>query len=245
MEIIINNTYEKMCIQVADDLVSLMQSEASPLFCPASGDTPSGIYKELSNRFTDKKLEVSNWSFIGLDEWAGMDGSDDGSCREYLDRQLFQPLKVAENKIFFFNGKASDLQEECIQAEKFIKSNGAIHVCLLGLGMNGHIGMNEPGTSGKSLSHIASIDASTQQVGQKYFKSPKDLSKGLTLGIGSIIASRHIFLVVSGKQKSAIVKEIIQGDISENIPATLLREHSGLRIYLDQAAAELIPSLKQ
>ena len=94
MEIFIANTYEAMSKQAADAVIELMNPKENPLLCPASGDSPAGLYKELVDRFNKDQHGISGWYFVGLDEWAGMNESDEGSCRFHLDNQLFGPLQV-------------------------------------------------------------------------------------------------------------------------------------------------------
>jgi len=108
MKIIIENTYEDMSRQVAHDLIETMQLFDEPLLCPASGSTPVGLYKELVNLYQQQKFDPSNWLFVALDEWVGMDGNKEGSCRQSLDEQLFKPLKIKVERICFFDGKAAD-----------------------------------------------------------------------------------------------------------------------------------------
>src|SRR5688500_7238055 len=184
-----------------DVLLAFIANPSSKLICPASGDTPSGLFKELVERCRRQKIDPADWKFISLDEWAGMNGDTVGSCRDYLDRQLFQPLAIKEEHIFFFNGK-QELEPQCRQAEAFITSHNGIEVCLLGLGLNGHVGMNEPGTPRNSGAHVAAIAEETQKTGQKYFPGEQSLTHGITLGIASISDAAHIMLLVSGKKKA-------------------------------------------
>jgi len=118
---------------------------------------------------------------------------------------------------------------------------GGITAAIVGLGMNGHVGMNEPGTSPELYSHIAEIDTETQKVGQKYFKEQQHLSHGLTLGIASLMKARHIILLVNGAKKAQIVQKVLEGEISESLPASLLRKHPDLKVYLDKEAASMLP----
>jgi galactosamine-6-phosphate isomerase len=203
----------------------------------ASGDSPAGLYKEIAERASRKELDVSSWFFVGLDEWIGMNGNDEGSCRYHLNHQLFYPLQVAESKICFFDGRTNNPEEECQKIENFIDQHGGIDVAILGLGMNGHIGMNEPGTSLRTRSHVADLDSTTQQVGQKYFKKKQELKKGITLGIATLMGARHVILIVNGNKKAEITQKIIEEEISEKLPATLLRNHAAFKIYLDKEAA--------
>lgn len=240
MEIIVADTYNDLSQQAAGDVIQLMQLRKQPLICVASGDTPAGLYKNLTDKFDKRKLDISGWSFIGLDEWVGMNGDDEGSCRFHLNDQLFHPLHIADDAICFFNGRAKDLNKECEVTEIYIRQQGGIDVAILGLGMNGHIGMNEPGTSPSSRSHIAALDPITQKTGQKYFKKEQILKEGITLGLATLMESKHIILIVSGSHKAEIIKRMLEGEISEQVPASLLRKHPGLKIYLDKDAAKLI-----
>jgi galactosamine-6-phosphate isomerase len=240
MEVIVSNSYAELSLRVADDLIRCMGARENPLLCAASGDSPSGLYKDLVAKVERKELDISDWAFLGLDEWVGLNGGDEGSCRYHLDRELFSPLHVPADKFFFFDGRKEDLDSECRQAEAFILRHGGLDATILGLGLNGHVGMNEPGTPVLSRTHVTVLDPITAQTGQKYFKKATALSKGITLGLGTILDSRNIFLLVSGAKKASIVKTVLAGEISETVPASMLRRHPGLRIYLDKEAAGLL-----
>jgi glucosamine-6-phosphate isomerase len=240
MSVFIADSFAATSERACGDLIQLAQSIKDPLLCTASGDSPSGIYKNIVASVNENEVDISGWSFVGLDEWVGMNGTDEGSCRFYLNQQLFEPLKIPASKISFFDGRADNLDNECSAVENFITKRKGITVAILGLGMNGHIGMNEPGTSATLRSHVTDLDPVTQKVGQKYFKTRQELKQGITLGMATLIESNHIFLLVSGSHKAEIVKRMLESEISERLPCTLLRNHPQLRIYLDDAAAKLI-----
>ena len=242
MKIFVDDTYEMMSKKAADEIIEIMQSRKKPLICTASGDSPAGLYRELVERAGKKQLDASDWFFVGLDEWVGMNENDEGSCRYHLNQQLFTLLQIADDKICFFDGRADDLQAECEQTEDFIHEHGGIDVAILGVGMNGHIGMNEPGTSANTHSQIINLDSTTQKVGQKYFKKEQRLTQGITLGVATLMEAHTIMLLVSGKHKAEIVQKIIEDEISEKLPATILRQHPSLKIYLDAEAASKILS---
>jgi len=232
--------YEELSKKAVEDLSDLLSSVDKPLVCVASGDSPFGLYNELVRKVKNKEVDISSWSFVGLDEWMGMNGNDEGSCRFHLNRQFFDALQIEKQKICFFDGRTNDPDKECAQTESFIQQHGGIDVAILGLGMNGHVGMNEPGTVADIRSHVAEIAPLTQQVGQKYFSETKSLSHGMTLGIQTLKEAKHIMLIVSGAAKAPIVKKIFEEKVSEHIPATFLRDHPGFTIYLDKAAAQFI-----
>lgn len=245
MNIKIAATYQAMSWQAAYDLVQLLKSKEKPLICVASGHTPAGLYQELIKIIRQQQLDVSSWNFIGLDEWAGMNAGDSGSCQFHLHQQLFEPLGISQQQICFFNGRTEDGEAECRRVEAFIAQNGGIEVAILGLGLNGHIGMNEPGTPATTRSHVASIDALTQQIGQKYFSTPQTLSQGLTLGLATLLEAKHLLLLVNGTHKASIVKQVLSQQPSPALPATLLASHPGLTFYLDKEAAQLLQPQSQ
>lgn len=240
MKLFIDDDYNASSKHAADELIESVRSLKNPLICTASGDSPAGLYKNIADRVQKRQLDVSNWLFVGLDEWVGMNGRDEGSCRYHLDQQLFQPLQVADARICFFDGRASDLQADCQRVENFIRERNGIDVAIVGLGLNGHVGMNEPGTPRDRRSHIADLHATTSQVGQKYFKNEKTLTQGITLGLATLMEARHIMLLVSGAHKAQITQRILEDQISEQLPATWLREHPSFSVYLEPASAQLI-----
>lgn len=242
MKIYIARDYNELSKQAADDLIQMVKGKSNPVVCTASGDTPAGLYESIVERTNNKEIDISDWYFLGLDEWSGLNGDDEGSCRFHVNNQLFDPLKVKDDKIIFFDGRADDPEAECQRIESFIQKRGGIDVAILGLGMNGHIGMNEPGTSITTRSHISKLDPLTQQIGQKYFKKEQPLTTGITLGLATLMESKHIILLVNGAKKAAVVKQVLEGEISEKVPGSLLRNHPSVHIHLDKEAAQLLLS---
>ena len=240
MKIFIGETYELMCRSALEKIVELTALFKHPLLCTASGDTPAGLYKQLVSDVQQKKIDVSQWLYIGLDEWMGMNGNDEGSCRFHLNNQLLTPLKVKEEQISFFDGKAIEPVKECEKAENYISRNRGIDIAIVGIGMNGHVGMNEPGTQPQLRSHVTEIHHETQKVGQKYFKEKQQLTQGITLGLANILEARNVILLASGSHKAAIIKQVLEGEINDKFPASILRNHPALYIYLDKEAASLL-----
>jgi galactosamine-6-phosphate isomerase len=238
MKFILNGTCEAQSIRAADDLFEKTRSLKNPLICPASGDSPAGLYKMIVQRVREKKLDISDWFFVGLDEWAGMNGDDEGSCRYHLDQELFHPLQIPGERICFFDGRANGLEQECQRVENFIQTHHGIDIAILGLGMNGHVGMNEPGTSPGTRSHVAELHRTTQQVAQKYFRKQQQLTRGLTLGLATLMESKHVMLLVNGEKKAEIVQRVFEEDISSELPASFLRRHPSFDVYLDAVATK-------
>ena len=240
MQVFIADTYELMSKQAADAIAEMIQPLAAPLVCVASGDSPKGLYKEWKLQQEKKIIDVHKWNFLGLDEWVGLDENDEGSCRYMLNKDLFQPLKIQQERICCFDGKPTDTTAECDRIENHIHKHAAIDIAILGLGMNGHIGLNEPGTSPTLYSHVSTIHPVTKTVGQKYFSRPQNLTKGITLGFATLMEAKHLFLLVSGEKKAAILQQALEGEKTEKIPISLIREHPDFIVYADKDAAKLL-----
>jgi glucosamine-6-phosphate isomerase len=238
--LVVRESEESLSLEASQAVLLAMQGQKEPAICVASGDSPRGIYSRLAEWRQQEKLDISSWYFVGLDEWLGLDRNDPGSCRYLLDRQLFGPLGVKEERICFFDGRTADPETECARVEAFIRSRGGLSLAILGLGMNGHIGLNEPGSSPGTRAHVSLLQETTKQVAQKYFSefgAPPPLTRGITLGLGTIREAKSLLLIASGKKKAAIVRECLEEPPNNLKPASLLLDHPQLSIYLDQGAA--------
>ncbi len=240
MKIFISDNYELMSKHAADKTADILQSIEEPLICVPSGDSPRGLYKAWEIQQDKKIIDIYNWNFIALDEWIGLGENDEGSCHYILNRDLFHPLKIKEERICCFDGKTNDTETECSRIENYIHQHKTIDIAILGLGMNGHIGLNEPGTSPKLYSHVSAIDPVTNKVGQKYFSKPQVLTQGITLGLATLMNAKHFILLVSGEKKAEILKQSLEGEITEMIPASLLRNHPQFNVYADKEAASML-----
>lgn len=236
MNIIISDDYAAMSRRAADDMKKIIKEKPGCLVCIPSGDTPTGMYNNLAGDYKEGRLNIDETFFTGLDEWGGLNKEDNGSCGYYLHKYFFDPLHIAKEKYFLFDGKAGDLKKECIKAEVFIDDKGGIELAVLGLGMNGHLGINEPGVSPELRTHVIQLDELTKKVGQKYFEEETTLTTGITIGMGLLLEAKTIFLLVSGKHKAGILDKVINGEISNKIPASLLRKHNDCFVYIDRDA---------
>jgi glucosamine-6-phosphate isomerase len=236
MKVTVYQDYQELSQKVADFICDFVKRKPDCLLCFAGGDTPCGTYRNLVTAMNLNKVDFKHCRFVGLDEWVGLGESDPGSCRYFLNQELFMPLGISEKNICFFDGKAPNLQAECQKVDRFTAEYGPIDLILLGIGVNGHLGFNEPGTSFNSLSHLVELEEDTRNVGQKYFKETKNLYMGITLGLQQIQESRTAVLVASGAQKSGIIEELIYTEISEKLPASILKLHQHFRAFVDTGA---------
>ncbi len=236
MRVTVSKNYEELCTKAAGFIIDKTRELSSPLLCFAGGDTPLGIFKSLIKSVDNGKVDFKSADFIGLDEWVGLNGKDSGSCRFTLDKYLYEPLNIKESNIHFFDGRAEDLSQQCIETNKFIEINGPIDLALLGIGMNGHVGFNEPGSTFDSICRVVSLDETTKSVGQKYFETKQDLKQGITIGLKQVLETRTVILIASGEKKRSIVKTLLdkkEGDPS--FPVSSLWKHPNCHLFVDEA----------
>lgn len=226
--------------QTAQLIIDTVRRKPDSTLCLAGGNSPLGVYKELVDASLRNEVSYNDCHFVGLDEWVGLGKGDEGSCFETLNEHLFNPLNIQGNQIHFFNGTAPNLLEECKIADVMIDQLGGIDLMLLGTGVNGHLGFNEPSQSKQSNAHIVNLAPITKKVGQKYFSENMELSQGITLGMKQVMDAKKVILIAIGEHKANIVKEIFYSEISMKCPATYLRQHKYSYCFLDKTAASLL-----
>lgn len=239
MKLKIFTDYEKTSTALAEEIMELLSLKLNSNICLAAGDTPKGLFKVLRERATNTDT-FSQCEFFGLDEWVGLGRKDKGSCKNLVYSELLEPLNISEERIHFFDALSENLEQECSKIDSLIDEKGGLDIVVLGIGMNGHVGFNEPGARLESGSHVIELDEVTKTVGQKYFSKKTKLSHGITLGLKQLLSSKHVFLLVCGKNKSPIVKRTLEEAISLEVPASNLRLNEDLTVYLDEAAATLL-----
>jgi glucosamine-6-phosphate isomerase len=240
MKINIHSDYQALSRATADLIVSYIVGKPNSLICLASGHTPLGVFECLVKDVKDKKVDISQCVFVGLDEWVGIGPKQDGSCRLLMDEFFFDPLNIPAKQIHFFDALSGDLQHEADKINSVIGWNGGLDIMLVGIGTNGHIAMNEPGTPFDSIAHISELAEETKVVGQKYFKSSTELKYGITLGLKHFAESKLPILMANGSKKSAIMKNVLEGRPDEHVPASIVHHVPHSIVMLDQeAAAEL------
>jgi glucosamine-6-phosphate isomerase len=240
MQIQISPDYETLSRQVALEVLATVQSNAAAVLCLATGDTPRLAYQLLAEMSIRAGVSFSQCTFIGLDEWVGIPPEMEGSCRFFLQQHLFIPLGIPELQVHLFNGMSANLADECTRVGAAIKRAGGIDLMLVGVGMNGHIGFNEPGVPADLDAHVITLDETTRSVGQKYFRTAASIGQGITLGLRQVLQSRRLILMANGTKKAEIVRKALEEEVSINIPATLMRTHPNAVAMIDRQAAGLL-----
>lgn len=236
LEKIVFKDYNELSKQTAKFIAERIIEKPNSLLCFPAGETSIGTFDELI-KLRDKGLfDFSKCKFVGLDEWVNLGNMENENCYNFLRMRFYDKAGIHKNNLCFFNGEANNLNYECEKTETFIKENNGIDLMLLGVGMNGHVGLNEPGTSLDNYSHVVDLDEVTKKVGQKYFTQHVELSLGITLGIKNIMDSSIVILQLSGKQKSKIVKIILESKITNNFPASIIKLHKNSYLFIDEEA---------
>lgn len=240
MKINIYSNYDELSRKTADFIADFVNKKPDAVLCFPAGHTSLDTFKHLVEYADKGQVDFSRCKFAGLDEWLGLDKNDESNCRSFMYKNLFNPLNISESNIVFFDTDAENLELECKRIDNFIFQNGPIDLMLLGVGMNGHLGFNEPGVSPDLYSHVVELDPVTKTVGQKYFDRPVKLEKGITLGLKHVMESKTVILQASGKNKAEIIKKAIEGEVTVDIPASILKTHTNSYIFLDSDAASML-----
>lgn len=234
MKVLKVNNNEELSLKAMEMVIDVLHSYETPVFGLATGSTPKKMYKYLVEQYNKKAISFANAISFNLDEYVGLAPTDTFSYRYYMEKHLFGKVNMKEEHVYIPNGLAEDLTSECEKFEEQIKKVGPIHLQILGVGLNGHIGFNEPGTSFTSRTHVAKLEESTRQVNSRFFNSIDEVPKeALTMGIGTIMEAEQIVLLVQGDHKAEILKEIIYGDVTENVPASVLQTHPNALVITD------------
>lgn len=226
----------------AREIIDLIKAKPTAVLCLASGDSPRLAYSLVARSATTERISSIKCTFIGLDEWVGIGKENEGSCHYFLHSVLFDPMGVSANQIHVFDGMSRDLDNECEKMDKVIIEKGGIDLMVVGVGMNGHIGFNEPGVRTDLHSHVIDLDPVTQSVGQKYFKGATSLKQGVTLGLAHLVEARKVLLLATGKRKSEIISKALEGEMTSECPASIVRTHLQSLVLLDEAAASQLKS---
>ncbi|WP_439556122.1 glucosamine-6-phosphate deaminase [Dyadobacter sp.] len=228
--------YNAMSQAAADRVIALLTKKPESVICLPSGSTPLGMFRALAAANQKGEVDFSKCIYIGLDEWIGLGAGDEGSCRDLLDKDFLKPIGFRENQIVFFDGKAMDPEAECVRINKIVESLGGLDLIALGIGMNGHLALNEPGTPWDTYAHISELDPLTAEVGQKYFNKPTQLTRGITVGIRHILESKTAILIGAGAAKAPVIARALAFPVTAEFPATVLQNHFNAEFILDAEA---------
>lgn len=240
MQLMIFQNNDALSREAANEIINTIKQKPNAILCMASGSTPILTYAYVVETILQENIDLSKVIFIGLDEWLGIPPDNEGSCHFFFQHHLFQHLSFSPSNIHLFDALSASPVKECEKMDTIITSKGGVDLMLVGIGMNGHIGFNEPGVSFDLYSHIITLDETTVSVGQKYFKETTPLKQGITLGLQHLMESKKVLLLANGQKKAPIIKQTIEGEVSNRVPASIMKQHPNGIVMLDEEAALLI-----
>jgi glucosamine-6-phosphate deaminase len=204
-----------------------------------TGNTPIPLYRELVIQHRSGRLDLSRTTTFNLDEFLGLPPDDLRSYRAFMQRHLFDHVNVSLRRIHFLNGLPADVSRECRRYERAIERAGGIDLQILGLGLNGHIGFNEPARALMAQTHLTHLKPATRRANAKFFDNRMNAvpREALSMGMATILHSRRIVLLATGATKARCVQRLIEGPVTPRLPASFLQLHRRAEIWLDRAAA--------
>ncbi|MGB7296009.1 MAG: glucosamine-6-phosphate deaminase [Candidatus Aminicenantales bacterium] len=238
MEVIIKPDYEKVCAEAAAIILEAWKRKNDLVLGLATGKTPVGLYEKLVVLHQKGELDFSSVVAFNLDEYLGLGETHPQSYAHYMDQHLLRHVNIRRESSHHLDGRTTDIEEHCRAYEEKIKGAGGIDVQILGIGKNGHIAFNEPGSALASRTRLKILTRETVEANRPFFKDEGDVPRFcLTMGIGTILETKMILLLASGKDKAEIVARAIEGPVTAALPASALQFHPRAKFILDEAAA--------
>ncbi|MDD3224550.1 MAG: glucosamine-6-phosphate deaminase [Clostridium sp.] len=239
MRIIYVDDYDDMSKRAASMLTSQVILKPDSVLGLATGSTPIGMYKKIIKLYENGAVDFSKVKSFNLDEYYGLSSENEQSYHYYMLNNLFKNINIKSENINILDGKTEDVEKECFNYEEKIKKAGGIDIQVLGIGVNGHIGFNEPDVDFKAKTHLVKLNKKTIESNSRFFSSPLEVPKfALSMGIKTIMQSKSIILLASGREKADAVEKMINGKICPEVPASILQLHNNVNIIVDKEAGE-------
>ena len=240
MDIKIFNNAEEIAVAAAQLYKELIVQKPNAVLGLATGATPVPTYKKIIELYNNGEISFKEVTTFNLDEYCDLDKNDKNSHYTFMHENLFNHVDIKEENVNFLDGNAEDCDAESKRYAEAIKAAGGIDLQLLGIGTNGHIAFNEPADKFTDEAFKVTLTQSTIDSNQQYFGDVPMPRYAMTMGIGSIMRSKKILLIATGEKKAKAIKAMVSGEITPQIPCSILNEHDDVIVMLDKAAASLI-----
>ena len=232
--------YEAVSKKAAEIICNLVKNNPKAVLGLATGSSPVGMYQLMIKDHQENGTSYGDVVTFNLDEYVGLEKSHPESYYSFMHRNLFDGLDVKEENIHIPSSEG-DLQSNCETYNEAL-SQYTIDLQILGIGSNGHIGFNEPGTSFDSITHIVDLNESTIKDNARFFDNDIDQvpTQAITMGISDVMRARKILLLASGANKASAIQATVMGPVTENVPASVLQDHDDVVIIIDEAAGSAL-----
>ena len=232
--------YEKMSAAAAAVVAERIREKPDAVLLLPTGTTPLGMYERLVGLRQEQGLSFSGVTFFNLDEYLGLRPDHPASYHVYMEENFYKLVDADPARIHVPEGSAPDPEAECERYEAAIREAGGVDLCVLGIGRNGHIGFNEPGAPFDSRTRVVRLAESTRRVNASDFEGDRAPERAITVGMATIFEAREVLLLASGANKARAAAAALQGEISETVPASMLRRHPNASFLLDRDAASAL-----
>ena len=240
MRIILSNSTKEAVEAVTTIVLDKLSSHPSAVIGLATGRTMEPVYAEWVRQAQEQKMNFDKAFFFMLDEYLGIDEDHPSSFKSYIKERLLNPLALHESQFAFPPTQLVAQGSAGAEYERLLKEAGGVDLQLLGIGTNGHIGFNEPGSSVNSRTRVVDLTEATKEANRSHFGEGKMPSKALSMGIGSILDGKELLLLATGKSKADAIKYVLNHHDDESCPATFLKSHPRFTLVLDPEAASKI-----
>ena len=240
MDIRIFENAEEIAVAAANLYKELLTEKPNAVLGLATGATPVPTYNKLIEMYKNGEISFKDVTTFNLDEYCDLDKNDKNSYYTFMHENLFNSVDIEEENVNFLDGNAPDCDAESKRYAEAIKAAGGIDLQLLGIGTNGHIAFNEPADEFTDEAFKVTLTQSTINSNQKYFGDVPMPRYAMTMGIGSIMRSKKILLIATGAGKADAIKKLASGEVTPQVPCSILNNHADTIIMVDKAAAELL-----
>lgn len=238
MNIIIKNNYEEVSQVAADFLLNTVKDKKNAVLGLPTGSTPIGMYEKVVEEHKKGNVSFKDIKTFNLDEYVNLDRDNINSYYYFMNSNLFSHIDIDKNNIHIPNGMADDVEKECREYEEKLQSSGSMDILFLGIGINGHIGFNEPGESFQTTTHVTHLEHNTIEANARFFDKLEDVpTTALTMGMKTILSAKKIVLIATGENKANAVNEMVNGKVTPKMPASVLQLHNDVTIIIDNLAA--------
>jgi glucosamine-6-phosphate deaminase len=238
MEVVVLPTYEEMSRAAATVIADVLNAKPNAVLGMATGSTPLGVYQELVRMHREGQLDFAQVITFNLDEYVGLPTTDAQSYHYFMHENFFKHVNIAPGNIYIPSGTTSNYRAFCEWYEQRIQESGGIDVQILGIGSDGHIAFNEPGSSLTSRTRLKTLARPTIEDNARFFKRPEDVPiYAITMGVGTILEARMLVLLANGKNKANAVAQMVEGPVTSMITASALQLHPVAKVFLDEPSA--------
>lgn len=237
MNIIRVKDYREMSDKAAEIIADRMKQKPNLVLGLATGSTPEGMYERLIEKYKAGEISFKDVTTFNLDEYVGLEKDHPQSYAYFMDEKLLDHVDIDKANTHIPTGIVADIEKECKEYDEMIKKAGNVDIQVLGIGVNGHIGFNEPGTPFDSRTHQVELSESTRQANARFFGSMDEVpTHAVTMGVGTILESKEILMIISGEGKAEALRKLVEDKPDTQIPSSALQNHDNVTIIADEAA---------